>query len=435
MHNHIKKTAVLLLLGGVLTSCCSAAYGGENPALNEKGGWPIADPLNIVDSFGGGLSCGMNYDCDQITIFGEGEMQDYNGSPWRSSAVFFTDVFIEDGVTSIGSCLCAGMIRLEQVTIPNTVISIHDNAFVGCDALKDVYFGGTEEEWGRIAIGASNEPLFNAEIHFAEEAAVGASAESVAAEGAAAEEAATDSETGSAGMADFRAELTKPTDYKIQFDPSEAGEIYESNYAAYRHVAEQCILQYGDSLCIDAPVTRHFTGLSFLKLVDLEGDGNEELLLVFCVRKQDPSYNYDQFVYVFNIWGYDGEKAVLLIDGENLYVGNGGTQTVKIIKNEFGSFLLKGGADSFEYDYYYGRTGESYGIAKEMLYEEGSPGQHCWIDGEPVSEDIYQQEKQLWGDTWIDGAQCEYYSLTPFSTEEENRTMDQINETLAVLGS
>ena len=76
-----------------------------------------------------------------------------------------TSVTIPDSVTSISdrTFTCCG--SLTSVTIPDSVTSIGDDAFFGC-GLKDVYYGGTEQEWNQISIGSYNDPLMNATIHF-----------------------------------------------------------------------------------------------------------------------------------------------------------------------------------------------------------------------------------------------------------------------------
>jgi hypothetical protein len=50
--------------------------------------------------------------------------------------------------------------------ITDSVTSIGYSAFNGCSALKDVYYTGTEEEWGQISIGSDNYDLTSATIHY-----------------------------------------------------------------------------------------------------------------------------------------------------------------------------------------------------------------------------------------------------------------------------
>ena len=58
---------------------------------------------------------------------------------------------------------------LETVTIPDSVTYIGYGAFVECKNIKDVYYGGTEEQWNLLSFGTANESIKNANIHFAQE--------------------------------------------------------------------------------------------------------------------------------------------------------------------------------------------------------------------------------------------------------------------------
>ena len=73
------------------------------------------------------------------------------------------------GITAIGYGTFFDCVRLTSINIPVGVTSIGDRAFCLCDALADVYYGGTAEQWSAIAIGAENTKLTGAIIHYAKE--------------------------------------------------------------------------------------------------------------------------------------------------------------------------------------------------------------------------------------------------------------------------
>ncbi|MBR6313434.1 MAG: leucine-rich repeat protein [Clostridia bacterium] len=81
-----------------------------------------------------------------------------------------TSVTIPDGVTSIPPSAFATCLALTSVMIPDSVTSIDAGAFSYCTALQDVYYGGSEAQWGEIQIDESgeygNESLLNANIHY-----------------------------------------------------------------------------------------------------------------------------------------------------------------------------------------------------------------------------------------------------------------------------
>ena len=77
-----------------------------------------------------------------------------------------------DGVTTLDNAF--GMQPGPRIiTIPKSVKTIKDGAFAYAQALTDVYYCGTEDDWHRISIGTNNMLLVRAQKHFSSYAATG----------------------------------------------------------------------------------------------------------------------------------------------------------------------------------------------------------------------------------------------------------------------
>lgn len=74
------------------------------------------------------------------------------------------EVTIPENVTTIGYAAFEGCMNLKKVTIPKTVKAIYTGAFNSRN-LKDVYYGGTVEEWKNIKVWQGNDVLNDATIH------------------------------------------------------------------------------------------------------------------------------------------------------------------------------------------------------------------------------------------------------------------------------
>lgn len=77
-----------------------------------------------------------------------------------------SSIVIPDTVTSIDTHAFWRCTELTAITIPKTVTAIGDNAFPYSDRLKEVYYNGSKADWNRIQIGADNDILVNATIHY-----------------------------------------------------------------------------------------------------------------------------------------------------------------------------------------------------------------------------------------------------------------------------
>ena len=77
-----------------------------------------------------------------------------------------TSITLTDGVENIGYNVFNNCRFLTTIVIPESVVSIGRGAFYDCLSLTDVYYTGTEEEWGKVSIGDNNTHLEDAVKHF-----------------------------------------------------------------------------------------------------------------------------------------------------------------------------------------------------------------------------------------------------------------------------
>ena len=75
-----------------------------------------------------------------------------------------TSITIPENVTEIRNQAFYYCTALTMVELPKALQTVGDNAFYETK-LQDVYYAGTEEDWGKIAIGVKNELLTNANLH------------------------------------------------------------------------------------------------------------------------------------------------------------------------------------------------------------------------------------------------------------------------------
>ncbi|MCR4671782.1 MAG: leucine-rich repeat domain-containing protein [Lachnospiraceae bacterium] len=75
-----------------------------------------------------------------LTISGNGAMADYteDGAPWNSQSSDIISVYIDDGVTSIGTSAFYYCFMITSITIPDSVTSIGESAFNGCSSLTSI---------------------------------------------------------------------------------------------------------------------------------------------------------------------------------------------------------------------------------------------------------------------------------------------------------
>jgi hypothetical protein len=77
-----------------------------------------------------------------------------------------TSMIIPDGVTAIGYCAFDDCSSLSSVTIPDKVTLIDWYTFADCGSLRNVYYGGSREQWEAITVADGNAAVTAATIHY-----------------------------------------------------------------------------------------------------------------------------------------------------------------------------------------------------------------------------------------------------------------------------
>lgn len=86
------------------------------------------------------------------TTSGTGTMAAPNPT-WDASKDKITTVEILNGVTNICDNAFSGLPNLTSITIPSSVTTVGTSPLVGCSALKNIHFSGTNEQWDAIKSG------------------------------------------------------------------------------------------------------------------------------------------------------------------------------------------------------------------------------------------------------------------------------------------
>ncbi len=171
-------------------SSLSSIVLGDN--MTSIGDWAFTRcPINSIVIPNSVMSIGSNafYECTSLTSVVIGDGVTSIGDAAFVGCSSLNSVIIGDSVTSIGEwafASCTSLISvalgdsvtsiddwafnncssLTYVVIDNSVTSIGNYAFASCAILADVYYTGSEEEWGKISIGNNHSYLRNATIHY-----------------------------------------------------------------------------------------------------------------------------------------------------------------------------------------------------------------------------------------------------------------------------
>ena len=157
--------------GGAFNNCRSLTSINIPDSVTKIGGSAFSrcrslTSINIPDSV---TSIGdhMFSWCSSLTSINIPDSVTSIGDNVFRSCRSLTSINIPDGVTSIGDSAFSACSSLTSINIPNGVTSIGEGAFADCIRLKDVYYSGSKEQWGKIRIdNTNNSYLTNAKIHY-----------------------------------------------------------------------------------------------------------------------------------------------------------------------------------------------------------------------------------------------------------------------------
>lgn len=134
-----KSTISILLAVIMLFSALPFAVGAADTASSGQCGdnvyWTLDSEGTLTISGEGDM---WDYSCYSMTGNSDYELPPYiHLDEWGDVVETITNIVIEDGVTSIGSCAFYGCCRINNVEIPKSVTSIGDYAFYTCFGIKN----------------------------------------------------------------------------------------------------------------------------------------------------------------------------------------------------------------------------------------------------------------------------------------------------------
>lgn len=160
----MKKIALILMSAVMVLSLASCADKPETKPTEETPTIindsftptrPDGDPvmLGVLD---GGLSWEL-YENGSLFIHGEGAMPEWTSvkdAAWRDKIHTVKTVYIEKGVTAVGSYAFTNAVNLTAVYLSDTVTAIGNSAFQRCEKLSTVSIPSSVTEIGDSAFGS-----------------------------------------------------------------------------------------------------------------------------------------------------------------------------------------------------------------------------------------------------------------------------------------
>ena len=178
----MKKTIIFVLLCAILLPSLYITSNAEifSREIGENVTWEFDSDTGVFSILGTGA---MYREHEHADYYPSG----FSHSFWHRFHDYVKSIHIDDGITYVCR-LAVDCVNLESVTIPDSVESIYDQSFMGCNSLKeiylgsglkeiwvtnlfelpaltDIYYNGTSEQWAEIAIKEENPVYEGIKIH------------------------------------------------------------------------------------------------------------------------------------------------------------------------------------------------------------------------------------------------------------------------------
>jgi len=133
----VKVIITAMLFFSLITTATAQENKEEYSELTTTAWWKLEDGLLTI------TGKGVIPDCLHLIAItrkskGKGDPNRWLTTPWRSSKLLITSVFIEDGITRIGDAAFLDCKNLNSIHIPESVTSIGEYAFLACENLTSV---------------------------------------------------------------------------------------------------------------------------------------------------------------------------------------------------------------------------------------------------------------------------------------------------------
>jgi len=160
----MRKRIISILLAGVMLLSLLPFMPGAFAANT---------PVTTSGQCGSNMKWDFGLTTGKLTITGVGQMDDYLRTtsgyklqPWSEVSDKVTAITVSDGAYSIGDYAFAYLPNLTRIDLPVSLRALGTNCIHDVPKLKDVYYGGSADDWAKLLGSTSYPALEAATIHY-----------------------------------------------------------------------------------------------------------------------------------------------------------------------------------------------------------------------------------------------------------------------------